>query len=163
VNIAPHLRDASVVLRRETRRETVGIDVHAVRKCEPKDLAVRFAFGFVVSALIGLIAMGGANRAVGLFLAFPAILPASLTLISRDEGRDKASVDAVGAMIGGLGLSGFGAASFLLLGRTPVVVAELGALAVWLMITLGVYLMVRARLRRSVKRSGRDAMRQLDK
>jgi len=133
---------------RESRRETVGIDVHAAGKSSRRELAVRFAFGFVVSVLVGLIALGGANRVAGLFLAFPAILPASLTLISREDGREAAIGDAFGASLGGFGLCAFGATSYAMLGHVPVVVAELTALAVWLGVAIGGYALVRVWLRR---------------
>ena len=91
--------------------------------------------------------MAAGDRIAGLFLAFPAILPASLTLIAEQDGDDKARVDAAGACFGGLGLVAFGATSWFLLPRVAPVAAELCALVAWCVVAFGGYLALRSRLR----------------
>jgi hypothetical protein len=44
-----------------------------------------------------------------LFLAFPSILPASLTLVVQHDGRRAAADDALGSVVGAVGLAAFGA------------------------------------------------------
>jgi hypothetical protein len=68
---------------------------------------VRFAFGGGVSVAAWMIGKAFGPRIGGLFLAFPAILPASLTLIKEHDGRGAAKDDALGAALGSLGLGAF--------------------------------------------------------
>ncbi|HEY0531859.1 MAG TPA: DUF3147 family protein [Actinoplanes sp.] len=68
---------------------------------------VRFAFGAGVSALAGIVSELWGPKVGGLFLAFPAILLASLTLVAKDEGAHQAREDARGAALGATGLVGF--------------------------------------------------------
>ena len=68
----------------------------------------------------------------GLFLAFPAIFPASATLIEKHvrerkekaglpgarRGREAAALDAVGAMLGSFGLAAFGLVIWLMIAQS---------------------------------------------
>lgn len=83
------------------------LDLSALRKVRPRDYLVRFAFGAVISISVALLAQAGGARLGGLFLAFPAILPAGLTLIQEEEGDRDADRSAVGAILGGVSLSVF--------------------------------------------------------
>jgi hypothetical protein len=56
-----------------------------------------------VSAVAGVISAVAGPRAGGVFLAFPAILLASLTLVAKEEGPARARDDARGAIFGTLG------------------------------------------------------------
>jgi Protein of unknown function (DUF3147) len=81
-------------------------------------LAIRFCIGGLITAATGLMAKRYGPAVGGLFLAFPAIFPASATLIEKHEkqerqeaglqaetrARQAVSVDAAGAAIGSLGL-----------------------------------------------------------
>ncbi len=79
-------------------------DGGALREQSPRDYLVRFGFGTVISAVAAGIAMAFGARIGGILLAFPAILPASLTLIERKSGREEAVVDSTGAAMGGAAL-----------------------------------------------------------
>jgi hypothetical protein len=82
------------------------------------EYTIRFIFGGLITAVAGLIAKKFGAGVGGLLLAFPAIFPASATLIEKHEkqkkrekglrgtrrGRAAASVDAAGSAIGSLGL-----------------------------------------------------------
>ena len=83
-------------------------------------------------------------KAGGLFLAFPAILPASLTLIEKKEGKAEAWADASGGIIGAIGLAGFAGTAYLLLEAAGPVLALAAALAVWAGVSLAMYAAVRA-------------------
>lgn len=74
-----------------------------------KGYVIRFAFGGTVTALAGWIAAKYGAVVGGLFLAFPAILPASVTLVRKHENAHAAAEDAYGAMLGSVGLVAFGA------------------------------------------------------
>ena len=62
-------------------------------------MAVRFAFGAAISVGAGVLGKAVGARFGGTFLAFPAILPASLTLIQNKEGTRTADRNAVGAVL----------------------------------------------------------------
>ena len=90
---------------------------------------VRFVLGGAVTVAAGLIARHWGPIVGGLFLAFPAIFPASATLIEEHEvkrkreigrdgrrrGREAAALDALGASLGAAGLVAFGLALWRLL------------------------------------------------
>jgi uncharacterized membrane protein len=114
-----------------------------------KGLGLRFAFGFVISIAAALIAMRFGQRFGGLFLAFPAILPASLTLIEQEEGESRASVNATGAVIGGAALVAFAAAAAWLLPQRSPLLAVTAAAVLWFGLAIGVYHAIQ---RRSARR-----------
>ena len=104
----------------------------------PKDYLVRFGFGATVSLIAALIGLKYPLLG-GMFLAFPAILPASLTLIQRDAGRQEAAIDAEGAIIGAIGLLAFAlvvAFGIKPLGATTALIA---AAVTWLVVSMGIY------------------------
>src|SRR5947208_1761929 len=109
------------------RRRLRGL--HPVR---PSGFLLRFVFGCAISIAAALVGMRFGQRLGGLFLAFPAILPASLTLIEEEEGDDPASINATGAVIGGAALVAFAATAAWLLPRRPPLLALAAAAAVWL-------------------------------
>lgn len=93
----------------------------------------RFFFGGVITVLTGLIALAYGPTVGGLFLAFPAVLPASASLIEKHQrekkeraglagtirGRRAAASDAAGAAMGSAGLAVFALVSYKLLPRSP--------------------------------------------
>jgi hypothetical protein len=82
---------------------------------------VRFLFGGAITVIAGLLAKRFGPVFGGLFLAFPAIFPASATLVEKHDrqkkgkagitnttrGRQAAALDARGAAKGSLGLACF--------------------------------------------------------
>jgi hypothetical protein len=99
----------------------VQIKLASLKGIKPHEYAVRFLFGGVVCVLAGLIADRFGAEIGGLFLAFPAIFPASASLVEAHEKRHKArvgmdgsnrgrivaGVDAAGTALGCVGLAGF--------------------------------------------------------
>jgi hypothetical protein len=59
----------------------ISFDFSASQQTKWHDYAVRFLFGGLVTVIAGLLAKHGGPIFGGLFLAFPAIFPASATLI----------------------------------------------------------------------------------
>ena len=124
----------------------IRIDVAGLRRTKWYEYAIRFLFGGLITATAGLIADRWGPAIGGLFLAFPAILPASATLVEKHErqkkalvglhgaerGREAAALDAAGAAIGCIGLAGFALIvwQFLALGQTWIVLGAAGLL--WL-------------------------------
>ena len=104
-----------------------------------RQYAIRFAFGGAVVALAGLMANWFGPVVEGLFLGFPSILPASLTQVEQDGGKEAAVDDALGAAVGSIGLLGFAAIVWALASRVAawqlLLVASLG----WLVISIGLW------------------------
>jgi hypothetical protein len=124
----------------------VAFDFSTLAKTRWYDFGVRFLFGGAITVIAGLLAKRFGPVFGGLFLAFPAIFPASATLVEKHErekklkagivntsrGRQAAALDARGAAIGSLGLICFALFAWKLLpARNPGVVL-CGALSLWL-------------------------------
>ncbi len=120
------------------------VDAGAVRSHSLKDYLIRFAFGAAISLVAGLAGMRFGPAVGGVFLGFPAILPASLTLIQRKEGREQAAIDSLGAVLGALAMIVFAVlvAGFVM-SWGPVLTLG-AALAAWLVIAIALYAVVRA-------------------
>ena len=96
----------------------ISLNFAALKETKFHEYAIRFVSGGIVTALTGIIAKKFGPGIGGLFLAFPAILPASVTLIEKHErekkekaglhgairGREAAGVDAAGAATGSIAL-----------------------------------------------------------
>jgi PncC family amidohydrolase len=118
--------------------EALAVAPRGLRRLRPGELLLRFGFGAAVSALAASVALSGGPRLGGLYLAFPAILPATLTLLEKKEGLAQAVSDIRGATIGSIGLLAFAAVAANLLTRSPGG-GLAAALAAWLLVSLGVY------------------------
>jgi Protein of unknown function (DUF3147) len=113
-----------------------------LKEIRPGDMAIRFAFGAVASVIAGVVTLEFGARAGGLFLAFPAILVASLTLIERKDGTEAAVHDVSGAVLGAAGLVVFAVTVNAALARVSVGAAVALAFAAWLGTCLTLYLIV---------------------
>jgi hypothetical protein len=99
----------------------IRVNPSALRKTQFHEYAIRFLLGGLITAIAGLVAKLAGPVFGGLLLAFPAILPASMTLIEKHQrqkkerkgldgtrrGRQAAGVDAYGAALGSIGLIAF--------------------------------------------------------
>jgi hypothetical protein len=99
----------------------VHFDISELQDTKWYEYAVRFLFGGAITAITGILASHYGPVFGGLFLAFPAIFPATATLVEKHEqekkqkagiantirGREAAALDARGAAIGSIGLVGF--------------------------------------------------------
>jgi hypothetical protein len=128
----------------------IKVDASALGKTKWYEYAIRFFFGGMVTVIAGMIAKKFGPGIGGLFLAFPAIFPASATLVEKHEsqkkenegfegierGRQAASVDASGAAMGSIGLLVF---AFLvwkfIAGYNPWLVLVSAAL-IWLIVSV---------------------------
>lgn len=100
----------------------IQLNLASLKETRWHDYLVRFAFGGLCTAIAGIVAKRYGPGIGGLFLAFPAIFPASATMIENSEirrkaevgedgtirGRLAASIDASGAALGCIGLIAFG-------------------------------------------------------
>ena len=124
----------------------VSFHLSAIRKTKWSEYALRFIFGGAVSVLAAVLGKHFGASVGGLFLAFPAIFPASATLIEKHErqkklkagiptsmrGRQAASLDAVGATSGSIGLAAFAFVIWRFLPGHESMLVIICALAVWL-------------------------------
>ncbi len=128
-----------------------AVDFASLRDAHWSQFAVRFALGGAVTVCTGLIAQHWGPVVGGLFLSFPAILPASATLIERHEtekkkragiscrvrGRKAAALDAAGAVLGGWGMLCFDGVAWLALLRYSTALALAGML--WLIVSASLW------------------------
>ena len=128
----------------------IEFDVSALGRTRWYEYALRFLFGGAITVLAGLIAKGCGPIFGGLFLAFPAIFPASATLVQKhetekkrkagiidnDRGRKTAALDARGAALGCVGLACFAVTLWRLLPCLNAAIGVLAALVVWLAVCL---------------------------
>lgn len=131
----------------------IQVDLSTLRQGKWYEYAVRFLFGGIITALAGMIAKKFGPGIGGLFLAFPAIFPASATLIEKHEkekkeslglhgtarGRSAASVDAAGSSMGSIGLLVFALAVSQFLQRDPPWIVLPAATLLWLAVSLAVW------------------------
>jgi hypothetical protein len=124
--------------------------------------ALRQTLGGAMTVIAGLIAARSGPVIGGLFLAFPAIFPASATLIEKHvrerkekaglrgarRGKEAAALDAVGAALGSFGLAAFGLVIWLIIASSPAWALLLAA-ASWLGVAILAWQMRRHDWRRS--------------
>lgn len=114
-------------------------DASELSKTKPTQYIVRFAFGAVVTALTGLVAHFCGPGIGGLFLAFPAVLPASLTFVNDEDGRRAAAQDARGSRFGALGLSAFAVVVWCAPISWPTALVLSAAFVAWIIVSLVAY------------------------
>jgi hypothetical protein len=115
-----------------------------LRKPPARDWWIRFGFGAGVSAVAGVVAAVFGPRPGGVFLAFPAILLASLTLVAKEAGKSQARDDARGAALGTLGLIAFALVVAVAATRWPLWATLTIATVAWVVVALGAFLVARA-------------------
>jgi hypothetical protein len=121
------------------QRDRLGLNLGALGEHSWTDYAIRFAFGGGVTVLAGLIAHWYGPVVGGLFLAFPAILPASVTLVTRHHGIDEAREETFGAALGSVGLLGFGATVWFLAERWSPWLLLPAAVLAWLAVSVALW------------------------
>ena len=123
----------------------IKINFGAAKESKPHEYAIRFLFGGLVTVATGLIARKFGPGVGGLFLAFPAIFPATATLIATHEkeqkrraglngafrGRDAAAIEARGTAIGTIGQLAFAAVVWRELPHHHAPAVLLAAAAAW--------------------------------
>lgn len=133
-------------------QKLASIDLSGLKKVKPRDLAIRFAFGATIAVIAGIASLTLGSAAAGPLLAFPAILPATLTLMEKEDGESKTIHDLQGSVLGAVGMCAFAVVAWVLLGRLPLLIALLIALVAWAVTSGGLYLIWASYLRdRGVK------------
>ena len=128
------------------QRAEVGpaLDLSNLRDIRPSEYLTRFALGATVSIAAAIIGKVVSPRFGGMFLAFPAILPASLTLLETKQGTHRAGRDAIGAVLGGVALVAFAGIGESAIGRLPGPVALVLSLVGWLAVSVALYALLAA-------------------
>ena len=117
------------------------------------EYVIRFVLGGLVTSATGLIAKEFGPNFAGLFLAFPAILPASATLIEKHEreqkqrkrlhglycGRYAAGADSAGAAMGSIGLIAFACVVWKFLPSHGAWLVIPGAILVWAVVSTTIW------------------------
>jgi hypothetical protein len=151
------LRDRSEADSFQIGKMIVKFDFDSVRSTTWGEYATRFIFGGAVTLFAGLIADKFGPGVGGLFLAFPAIFPASASLIEKHQrekkrraggngeqrGRLAAGVDAAGATMGCVGLIGFGAIAWKVLPRAPLWESLLISTVTWAILAISGWIICR--------------------
>jgi len=138
----------------------ITVNFSALKQTKPHEYAVRFLFGGACTAIAGWIAHRYGPAVGGLFLAFPAIFPASACLIESHErqrkaeagidgtsrGRAAASLDAAGASAGAIALSAFAAVVWLAIRQHEAALVIGTATLAWAILAVAIWLVRKSRL-----------------
>lgn len=136
-----------------------SFDLSAIARTKWHEHALRFGFGGAVTMAAGLLAKHFGPAFGGLFLAFPAIFPASATLVEKhernkkqagscggaDHARRAAALDAAGAAMGSVGLVIFAIIVWKLLPTANAGLVLLAATAGWFVVSVLVWALQRNR------------------
>jgi len=128
----------------------IKVDPSVIGQTRWYEYAIRFLFGGLITAVAGIIAKEFGPGIGGLFLAFPAIFPASATLIEKHEkqkkeekglrgtrrGREAASVDAAGSAMGSVGLLVFALIVWQFAPRYSTWMVLMGGTVAWLTVSV---------------------------
>ncbi len=140
---------------------TIKVDPSGLKETKSHEYALRFVAGGIVTVFAGIIGRKWGPGIGGLFLAFPAIFPASATLIEKhqrqrkqkeglhgeERGTDAAAIDALGAAMGSVGLVAFAGICWRLIPKYPAPLALGGATVAWLLVSFSIWI-IRQRRRK---------------
>ncbi len=132
----------------------INLKLPALKEGRWYEYVIRFALGGATTLVAGIIGDTWGPETGGLFLAFPAILCASVTLVESHERREKrehkargrrrgtdaAALDTAGAVLGSIGLASFALAVWWLAPRLGIASLALGSLA-WLLVSVALWRM----------------------
>lgn len=133
----------------------IRVDPTVLKEIRWYQIVIRFCIGGLITAATGIIAKRFGPAVGGLFLAFPAIFPASATLIEKHEREEKedagiegtrqarqaVSVDAAGAAIGSIGLLFFALFVTEFVGKFSSWLVMVGATLTWAIISVLLWLL----------------------
>jgi hypothetical protein len=140
---------------------SVKVNFAALKQTKWHEYVIRFVFGGLITVATGIVAKKVGPGIGGLFLAFPAIFPASATLVEKHEkekkkqvgmegvvrGRNAASLDARGAAMGSGGLFVFAIVVWQFLAGHPAWLVFAGATLGWLIVSVVLW-----KLRKTIRR-----------
>jgi uncharacterized membrane protein (GlpM family) len=124
----------------------IEFNISRLKESHWYEYVVRFIFGGCITAVAGLIAKHYGPAIGGLFLAFPAIFPATATLIEKHEKEKKkeqgkdgtrrarivVGLDAIGTSIGAIALAVFAIIIWRVLPHSSLPAVLIGAMLAWM-------------------------------
>ncbi len=124
----------------------VKFKLSALRRTRWYEVVLRFLFGALATVATGMIAKAYGPIVGGLFLAFPAIFPATATLVEKhvkekkrrahldgvNRARQAVALEARGTMMGSFGLAVFGFLLWRFLVTEPTWLMLFAASGAWL-------------------------------
>jgi hypothetical protein len=139
----------------------VKIDSSGLIQTRWHEYAISFVIGGLATVITGVVAKNWGPVIAGRFLAFPAIFPASATLIEKHERQrkqkkglrgekravDVAAADTLGAALGSFGLVTFAAFCWWLLPRWQPAWVLACAVFLWMLVAISAWF-IRKRRRR---------------
>ncbi len=131
----------------------VYVKLSAIKQTKWYEYLVRFVFGGLITVMAGFIAKHYGPVIGGLFLAFPSIFPASVTLVQthvekqeekkgmpgKEFSRKVAGVVAAGTAMGSFDLFGFGMVLWQLSPRWAPWLVLVAALVIWMVVCVVVW------------------------
>lgn len=131
----------------------VKFNCKALKTTQWHEYAIRFLLGGLITLITGWLAERFGPAVGGLFLAFPAIFPASATLLEKNErerkkkagidftlrGRLAAALDARGAVMGAIAGLAFAFVALKLLTQMSLWAVLLTGIAVWLCVATALW------------------------
>jgi hypothetical protein len=138
----------------------ISFDWSALARTRWYEYGVRFLFGGAITVVTGLLSKRYGPVFGGLLLAFPAILPASATLVEKHErekkqaagilqtirGRQAAALEARDAAMGSIGLAVFAFVAWKLLPTGSGAATLFKALVAWFVVSFLVWRLRKHRL-----------------
>ncbi|HUJ57654.1 MAG TPA: hypothetical protein VLX92_04165 [Kofleriaceae bacterium] len=122
------------------------LELRRLANVRPWEYALRFAFGGAIAVAAWLVGTrwtaGG-----GLLLAFPAIMPASLTLVKQHDGRACAVEDARGGRLATLALACFALVVTITATRWPAACVLAVAALAWIAVAVAAWIVAERRHR----------------
>ncbi len=129
------------------------INLAALRQVKWYEHLTRFLLGGAICVLAGVIAKVFGPGVGGLFLAFPAIFPASATVLDKhlrekkqkagipatNQGRLAVGLDARGAAMGALALAAFALAVWKMLPHASAPAVLGAALVIWIVLAVAIW------------------------
>lgn len=126
-------------VRSTAPRPRLAFEPRNLKDVTASEAAVRAGFGAGASLLAGVVGTVAGPVVGGVFLAFPAILLASLTLVAEEEGQAAARDEARGALAGSIGLLAFAATGAAVFGSRPAPASFFFACLSWVAVSLICY------------------------
>jgi hypothetical protein len=128
----------------------IKFKLSALRRTRWYEIVLRFLFGGLATVATGMIAKSYGPVIGGVFLAFPAIFPATATLVEKHEkekkkkahmsgvhrSRNAVALEARGTAMGSLGLVAFGLLLWRFLADRPAWLVLLVASLAWLVTSI---------------------------
>lgn len=133
----------------------IQVQTSSIKETRWYEFGLRFLFGGAVTAAVGAVSKHYGPGVGGLFLAFPSIMPAAITMLAKHEeehhaaegkqravaaGEQAAADEAIGTAIGSFGLLAFALIIWLASPAWSPALVLLAATVVWFGVAAGLWI-----------------------